>query len=113
MAPLPANFSLLQLGPSVSYDLDLFGGGRRRVERQSALADYQGDQLDAAYMILTADTVTQAIQVAAVRAQQKAVDDILDLDRQIWSWSARSARPEPCRTATWSAPRASSPRMRR
>ena len=82
VAPLPANFSLLQLGPSVSYDLDLFGGGRRRVERQSALADYQGDQLDAAYMILTADTVTQAIQVAAVRAQQKAVDDILDLDRQ-------------------------------
>jgi NodT family efflux transporter outer membrane factor (OMF) lipoprotein len=82
VAPLPANYSLLQLGPSVSYDLDLFGGGRRRVERQSALADYQGDQLDAAYMILTGDTVTQAIQVAAVRAQQKALDDILDLDRQ-------------------------------
>jgi NodT family efflux transporter outer membrane factor (OMF) lipoprotein len=79
---LPANYSLLQLGPSVSYDLDLFGGGRRRVERQSALADYQGDQLDAAYMILTGDTVTQAIQIAAVRAQQKALDDILDLDRQ-------------------------------
>ena len=33
-------------------------------------------------MVLTGDTVTQAIQVAAVRAQQKAVDDMLDLDRQ-------------------------------
>jgi NodT family efflux transporter outer membrane factor (OMF) lipoprotein len=82
VAPLPANFSLLQLGPNVSYDLDLFGGTRRRIERQSALADFQGDQLDAAYMVLTGGTVTQAIQVAAVRAQQKAVDDILDLDRQ-------------------------------
>jgi NodT family efflux transporter outer membrane factor (OMF) lipoprotein len=80
--PLPASYELFQLGPTVSYDLDLFGGAHRRVEQQSALADLQGDQLDAAYLTLTGDTVTQAIQVAAVRAQQQAVDDILDIDRQ-------------------------------
>jgi len=79
---LPSSFNFLQIGPSVSYDLDLFGGGRRRVEEQSALADFQRDQLDAAYMVLTADTVTEAIQVASARAQLAALGDILDLDRQ-------------------------------
>jgi NodT family efflux transporter outer membrane factor (OMF) lipoprotein len=80
--PLPPNYTLLQVGPTASYDLDLFGGGRRRVEQQSALADVQRDQLAAAYLTLTGDTVTQAIQVAAIRAQLKAVGDILDIDRQ-------------------------------
>jgi NodT family efflux transporter outer membrane factor (OMF) lipoprotein len=80
--PLPASYELFQLGPTVSYDLDLFGGAHRRVEQQSALADLQGDQLDAAYLTLTGDTVTQAIQVAAIRAQQQAVSGILDIDRQ-------------------------------
>jgi NodT family efflux transporter outer membrane factor (OMF) lipoprotein len=79
--PLPPNFNLLEVGPSASYMLDLFGGTRRGIEQQSALADFQHDQLDAAYLTLTGNTVTQAIQVAAVRAQLKAVGDILDIDR--------------------------------
>ena len=79
---LPPNYNLLQVGPTASYTLDLFGGTRRRIEQQSALADFQADQLDAAYLTLTGDTVTQAIQVAAIRAQLKAVSDILDIDRQ-------------------------------
>ena len=79
--PLPPNFNLFQVGPSASYALDIFGGTRRGIEQQSALADFQHDQLDAAYLTLTGDTVTEAIQVAAVRAQLKAVGDILDIDR--------------------------------
>jgi NodT family efflux transporter outer membrane factor (OMF) lipoprotein len=81
-APLPPNFNFFQVGPTASYTLDLFGGTRRRIEQQSAVADFQRDQLDAAYLTLTGNTVTQAIQVAAVRAQLKAVHDILDIDRQ-------------------------------
>jgi NodT family efflux transporter outer membrane factor (OMF) lipoprotein len=46
------------------------------------MADYQRDQLNAAYLTLTGNAVTQAIQVAAVRAQLQAVGDILDIDRQ-------------------------------
>jgi NodT family efflux transporter outer membrane factor (OMF) lipoprotein len=80
--PLPPNFNLLQVGPSASYALDIFGGARRGIEQQSALADFQHDQLDAAYLALTGNTVTQAIQVAAVRAEIKAVGDILQIDRQ-------------------------------
>ncbi|HEY2595490.1 MAG TPA: TolC family protein, partial [Chloroflexota bacterium] len=80
--PLPSSYELFQFGPSASYTLDLFGGTRRRIEQQAALADYQGDELDAAYLALTGDSVTQAIQVASVRAQLKAVSDILDIDQQ-------------------------------
>src|SRR6202041_1407975 len=80
--PLPDSYELFQFGPSASYTLDLFGGTRRRIELQAALADYQGDQLDAAYLALTGDTVGQAIQIASVRAQLKALSDILEIDQQ-------------------------------
>jgi NodT family efflux transporter outer membrane factor (OMF) lipoprotein len=79
--PLPPNFNLFQVGPSVSYALDIFGGTRRGIEQQSALADFQQHQLDAAYLTLTGNTITEAIQIAAVRAQLMAVGDILDIDR--------------------------------
>lgn len=80
--PLPQNFNLFQVGSSASYALDIFGGARRGIEQQSAFADFQHDQLDAAYLTLTGNTATEAIQVAALRAQLKAVDDILDIDRR-------------------------------
>jgi outer membrane protein TolC len=67
---------------AASYALDIFGGTRRRIEQQSALADFQFHQLDAAYLTLTGNTVTQAIQVAAIRARLKAVSATLDIDRQ-------------------------------
>jgi NodT family efflux transporter outer membrane factor (OMF) lipoprotein len=80
--PLPPSFNLFQLGPTVSYTPDLFGGTHRQIEQQAALADFQRGQLDAAYLMLTGNAVTRAIQVAAVRAQQKAIADIVTIDRQ-------------------------------
>lgn len=80
--PLPPNYNLFQVGPTASYSLDLFGGVRRGIEERSALVDVQRDQLDAVYLTLTGETVRRAIEVAGVRAQLKAVDDILDIDRQ-------------------------------
>jgi NodT family efflux transporter outer membrane factor (OMF) lipoprotein len=80
--PLPPNFSLYQLGADASFTPDLFGGAHREIEEQAALADFQGYQLDAAYLTLTMNIVIQAVQVASVRAQLGAVDGILDIDRQ-------------------------------
>ncbi len=79
---LPPNFNLFQVGPTASYALDIFGGTRRRVEQQAAMAEFQRYQLDAAYLSLTGNTVAQAIQVASIRAQLKAIDDTLAIDRQ-------------------------------
>jgi NodT family efflux transporter outer membrane factor (OMF) lipoprotein len=80
--PLPPNFNLFQIGPTVSYALDLFGGTRRQIEQAAALADVQHDALDAAYLTLTGNAVIEAVDLATIRAQQKAVNDTLDIDRQ-------------------------------
>ena len=80
--PLPPNFNVFQVGPSASYALDLFGGTRRQVEERSAEADYQQDLLDAAYVSLTGNTALEAIDLAEAAAQLRAIDDILDIDRQ-------------------------------
>jgi NodT family efflux transporter outer membrane factor (OMF) lipoprotein len=82
VAPLPPRFNLFQVGPTASYTPDLFGQTHRRIEQQVALAEYQSDQLDAAYLTLSGNTVSVALQAAAVRSQLKALDDILAIDRQ-------------------------------
>jgi NodT family efflux transporter outer membrane factor (OMF) lipoprotein len=82
VAPLPPKFNLFQVGPTASYTPDLFGQTHRRIEQQAALAEYQSDQLDAAYLTLTGNTVSLALQAAAVRSQLKALNDILVIDRQ-------------------------------
>jgi NodT family efflux transporter outer membrane factor (OMF) lipoprotein len=81
-APLPPSFNYFEIGPTISWTPDLFGGTHRRIEQQAALEDYQHDQLGAAYLTLTGATVTEAIQLAAVRAQLNTVGDILEIDRQ-------------------------------
>lgn len=80
--PLPPNFNLYQVGATASYQVPTFGGTTRAIERETALEDVQRYQLDAAYLTLTGNSVFQAVQIAATRAQIKAVDDILGVDRQ-------------------------------
>jgi NodT family efflux transporter outer membrane factor (OMF) lipoprotein len=79
---LPPNFTLLQVGPTASYSLDLFGGIHSRVQQQAALADVQRYELGAAYLALTGNTVLQVVQLASVRAQSQAVQDLLQIDRE-------------------------------
>jgi len=74
--------NLFTIGPTVSYALDPFGGNRRRVEQQGALAESQDYQLDAAYLTLTGNAVTQALTIASARAQIKAVETIIKDDEQ-------------------------------
>lgn len=79
---LPPNFNVFQLGPTASYDLDLFGGTRRQIEERESEADFQRDQLDAAYVTLTGNTATEAIALADASAELRAIDDIIGLDQQ-------------------------------
>ena len=75
-------FSLYSLGPTVSFAPDVFGGTRRRVEEQEALAENQRYQLAAAYLTLTGNAVTQAINIASARLQIAAAQDIIAADEQ-------------------------------
>ena len=79
----PAIFNVLSVGPTVSYSLDLFGKNRRLVEQQEALAERQRYELDAVYLALTGNAVSQALTVASLQAQLKAANDIIAEDRNL------------------------------
>jgi NodT family efflux transporter outer membrane factor (OMF) lipoprotein len=67
---------------SVSYVFDFFGLERRQVESAQALADSQRYQLEAAYLTLTANVVTAAIEEASLRAQIEATQQIITSERE-------------------------------
>jgi NodT family efflux transporter outer membrane factor (OMF) lipoprotein len=61
---------------NVSYTLDAFGGVRRQVEALGAQAEYERFSLEAAYLTLTSNIVTAAINEASLRAQIDANEKI-------------------------------------
>lgn len=77
-----ATFTLYNASVDVSYALDLFGGTRRTVESLQAQVDYQRFQLEGAWLTLTANLVTTAIQEGAIRGQIRATRDIVAAEEQ-------------------------------
>lgn len=75
--PAPSIFTLYNANVAVSYTVDAFGSVRRDLEAFGAAIDYQRFQLEAAYLALTANLVTTAIQEASLRAQIKALIEVI------------------------------------
>jgi NodT family efflux transporter outer membrane factor (OMF) lipoprotein len=61
--------NLFSVGATVSYDLDLFGGEKRRIETAAAMAQAQDRRADAAYLTLTGNVAMQAVEIAGLRAR--------------------------------------------
>lgn len=80
--PAPTTGNFYSFGPQVSFDFDVFGGTKRRIEAQAALADLQRHRLDAAYLTVTGDVASQAFLLASARAQIAAVQTLLADDRK-------------------------------
>ena len=80
--PAPPDFTYFAIGPSISYTLDYTGGLARSVEQQRAFAEVRQQQLDAAYLSVTGNTVTEALRIASVRAQIATLQVLLDRDRE-------------------------------
>ncbi|NVZ29387.1 efflux transporter outer membrane subunit [Pseudomonas gingeri] len=76
--PAVANF--YSVGPRVGFDLDAFGGNRRRIEQQQAFTELQQHRYEAAYLTLTGDVASQALLVASANAQMAAVEKLLAND---------------------------------
>ncbi len=70
-------FTLYQATVNVSYTPDVFGGQRRLIEANAAQAEYQRFELEAAYLTLTANVVTAAVQEASLRGQIEATQQII------------------------------------
>jgi len=75
-------FSYYEVGPSLSWTPDLFGGTRRGIERQQALAEYQAHQLDGVYVTLTGNVVALSFTIAATKAEISAAEQIIGEDEQ-------------------------------
>ena len=83
----PSNFTIppftaYQAGAEISWVPDIFGGTRRSVERQQALAEYQAHELNAAYVTLTADVTAQALEIASAKAEIEAANRIVAEDEK-------------------------------
>jgi NodT family efflux transporter outer membrane factor (OMF) lipoprotein len=74
---LTSQFGVLSTSLSVSYTPDLWGGVRRQVESQAALAQFQRFQLEAAYLTLTTNVVVAAVNLASLRGQVAATEAII------------------------------------
>lgn len=81
----PPPFTLYNASLSVSYDLDLWGATRRNIEGVAAQTEYQRDALEAAYLALTGNIVTAAVQVASLQAQIEATKQVVAAERQMLS----------------------------
>ncbi|HEX5461580.1 MAG TPA: efflux transporter outer membrane subunit [Steroidobacteraceae bacterium] len=66
---LDATGNRYEAGPTLAYDLDLFGGVRRSIESQRAQTAAVDDQLRDTYVTLVDQVVITAFDYAAVRAQ--------------------------------------------
>ncbi|HKT97100.1 MAG TPA: efflux transporter outer membrane subunit [Paraburkholderia sp.] len=76
--------NLYNASVNVSYNLDVFGGARRQIESLRSQVDYQGFQLQAAYLALSANIVTAAVKEASLREQIEATERIAtDEDTQL------------------------------
>ncbi len=78
IAPGQSVFNVYSAGVNVNYTLDLFGGVRRGIEAQSALADFQQFLLEGTYLSLAANVVTTSFREASLRGEIQATEEIID-----------------------------------
>jgi NodT family efflux transporter outer membrane factor (OMF) lipoprotein len=75
-------FSAYSLGPTLTYDLDIFGATRHRIGMAGASADYEHEQLRAARLRVVGDTVTQVLHIASIREQIAVVHEVVSADEK-------------------------------
>jgi NodT family efflux transporter outer membrane factor (OMF) lipoprotein len=75
-------FTYYALGPTVSYALDYTGGTARSVEQQFAQAEYQKQQLNAAYLMVSGNAVMECLRIALLQGEMATVEAILEEDRE-------------------------------
>lgn len=79
LSPGRSVFNVYNAGVNVNYTLDLFGGVRRGIEAQSAIAEFQQFQLEGTYLTLAANVVTTSVREASLRGQIEATQEIIDV----------------------------------
>jgi NodT family efflux transporter outer membrane factor (OMF) lipoprotein len=76
-------YTLMTHQLTVSFVPDIWGANVRAVENLDAVTEQQLFQLDAAYLALTSNVVTAAIQEASLRGQIAATQRIITIERNL------------------------------
>ena len=76
-------FSLVTNQLTISFVPDVWGGNFRAVENLDAITEQQLFQLEAAYLALTGNVVTAAIQEASLRGQITATQSVITIERRL------------------------------
>jgi NodT family efflux transporter outer membrane factor (OMF) lipoprotein len=76
-------FSLVTNQLTVSFVPDIWGANARAVENLDAVTEQQLFQLEAAYLALTSNVVSAAIQEASLRGQIAATQRIITIERNL------------------------------
>lgn len=76
-------YSLVTHQLTVSFVPDIWGGNFRAVENLDAITEQQMFQLEAAYLALTSNVATAAIQEASLRGQIAAAQRIIGIERNL------------------------------
>jgi len=76
-------FSLVTHQLTVSFVPDIWGGNFRAVENLDAVTEQQLFQLEAAYLTLTSNVVTAAIQEASLRGQIEAIKRVIAIEQRL------------------------------
>lgn len=74
--------NIFSIGTVLKYNLDLFGGERRKDETAAARTEVQKQRTDASYLNLTGAVVSRAIELATLRGQLDALDQIIKVDSE-------------------------------
>lgn len=75
-------FTYYEIGPSLTYILDIFGGTRRAIEKQKALSEFHGYVYDATYLLVTGSILDKAVSIAVLNAQKDALNQIITEDKR-------------------------------
>jgi NodT family efflux transporter outer membrane factor (OMF) lipoprotein len=75
-------FSAGSVGLNVGYEVDVFGGRKRKIERSQAMAAFSREGLRAAHLDVARNTVEQAVLIASANAQIEAVGRVIDSDQK-------------------------------
>src|ERR1700691_5664103 len=78
-----SQFTLVTNQLTVSFVPDVWGANFRAVENLDAVTEQQFFQLEAAYLTLTSNVVTAAIQEASLRGQMAATQRIIAIERNL------------------------------
>lgn len=70
-------YSAYAAGPTVSYDIDMFGATGARVDQATAGAQYESARLEALALSVASNVVIEALQIAELRAQIRVVQGIV------------------------------------